>query len=262
MVSSLAKVSNDQRRVRIELRLRRQVELLNQCGFQVGVPGADITRPDRGRRRKRKAVLCLEEWIRATLLTRRVAEEGRVERKAKVRAGPLEEVCDAVTAANNELAVVTRRRISKTDARHPSVPECVIQRPAGSVLPCNGDCARRDVEVRLLIVRLVQGLVPLPAQSEIQCEIRGNLPVVLEEHSIAPLALSPLRHVRALTESRGLIQQEVCPRIAAAEVAVVIEVTEHTVVAGVVAVRLIADRRDAKLQRVGGHAASSGCHRT
>src|SRR6202011_5109247 len=116
-------------------------------------------------------------------------EEGRIEGEAEVRSGAFKEVGDTVSAADDESSIEAGRGVGEADAGHPSIPEGVIESAAGPVLSGDRDRPGDDVEVRLFVVRFVEGLVPFPAHAEVKGEVGRYLPVVLKEDSVAPLPL-------------------------------------------------------------------------
>src|SRR5690348_10623800 len=99
--------------------------------------------------------------------------------------------------------------VGEADARHEVGPDWVIKRTAIAILARNLQLAGLQVHVRLLVIHFVNRLVPFPSQSKVYRQVWTDLPIVLSEHGIAPLALSDIPGDRTTTHSHGMIHVKV-----------------------------------------------------
>ena len=129
--------------------------------------------------------------------------KGRVLRQPKIGASAFQIAGDTVTATNDS---AWSRAVGETDPRLPLVIGRIVQRAAVAILPRVDDRLRRDVDVRLLVVDLIDRLSILPTQAEIDRQVRKQLPVVLRKEThratdAVPSCRSPRRSAASSARS-------------------------------------------------------------
>ena len=85
----------------------------------------------------------------------------------------------------------------------------VVKRPAVAVLSGDFDGAADQPEVGLAVFHFDPRRVQFPAQTEIEGQVGGNVPIVLEERGEDVRALSPGSAIDAAADLRGQAEQEV-----------------------------------------------------
>src|SRR5690348_3766049 len=99
--------------------------------------------------------------------------------------------------------------IGEADARHEVGPHRVIESAAVAILPRNLYFAGLQVHVCFFVIDFVDRLVPFPAQSKVDRQVRTDLPVVLRKEGIAPLALSDVAGHGTPSHGHGMVHVEV-----------------------------------------------------
>ena len=130
--------------------------------------------------------------VRRCVVDRRgLRGEGRVQRQPEVGAGAFQERRDGIGATNHHLLTQHVRVIGKADARLEVLLVRVIERPAVAILAGKFQHAAEQAEVRLAVVDFHQWRVILPPQPQIQRQVVGDMPIVLEVKAPDRGALAP-----------------------------------------------------------------------
>ena len=227
--------------------LGEHVPLLRELRPQIRIPGAHLARRLVERPQIREPGREAAAAGRRIVGDRRLEEERRVERQAKVGARSLHVLRDAVAAAHHPAFVGAPRQ---AEPRLEAFVVRLIERTRLATAVGRDDLlAGGQAEIRLAVGLLDDRLRVRPAQSEIERERLRHLVVVLHEERGPVVNVRPRLGIAAATLGPNLIEQEIGER-ESGEGAAVCEYPEQAVVAGVEAPLRVMQELSSDLQRV------------